>query len=209
MPGQDRQDPHPAQPEPQASGRAAHGQGPSHSRHEGASDVGHVEDGHGRHSHEHVPHSTDEAPSAYDWKVYHPFEDVPERAAVEVSPRRGLIARWRFVVPQGYKGVRAWGVGAPGGGPLNTDVKRPVESGPTQLVNGPAVIWFGGHETLSSRLSAYLVFEGEPPHYLAFGEADEPGGPPLRLEGITFSAHDHPPLGQGHEGHGQGHEGGR
>jgi hypothetical protein len=61
------------------------------------------------------------------------------------------------------------------------------------MVNGPRVIWFGGHDVLSSRLSAYVVFEGEPPHYLAFGQADEPGGPPAKIEGISFAAHQHGP----------------
>jgi hypothetical protein len=124
--------------------------------------------------------------------VHHPFEGVQDRVAIEVSPRRGLIPRWRFVLPHDYASVRTWGVGAPGGGPVNARVKRPVQSGPTRLVNGPAVIWFGGHDVLSSRLSAYLVFEGEPPHYLAFGQAEEPGGPPHRLEGISFGAYQHP-----------------
>ena len=157
---------------------------------------------HGRRQHTHSHEGVGGPPTEYDWKVYHPYEGVPDRAAVEVSPRRGLLPRWRFVVPHDYKSVKAWGVGPPGGGQFSPEVKRPVHSGPTQLVNGPAVIWFGGHDVLSSRLSAYLVFEGEPPHYLAFGDADEPGGPPRRLEGITFAAHHHPPHPHG------GHEGG-
>ena len=147
----------------------------------------------GPHSHEHSPHETGGPPTVYDWKVYHPFEGVPARAAVEVAPKRGLVPRWRFVVPHDYQGVKSWGVGAPGGRQISPEVKRAVRSGPTRLVNGPTVIWFGGHEALSSKLSAYLIFEGEPPHYLAFGQADEPGGPPRRLEGITFAAHGHPP----------------
>ena len=86
-----------------------------------------------------------------------------------------------------------WGVGAPGGGPVNPSVKRPIEEGPVDLVNGPRVYWFGGHDTLSSKLSAYLVFEGDPPNYLAFGQSDDPGGPPKRLEGITFGRHQNQP----------------
>ena len=150
----------------------------------------------GHHSHEHTPGAGpgEGGPgSAYDWKVYHPFGGIETRAAVEVAPRNGLLARWRFVIPHDYKSVRSWGVGPPGGGPIDEAVRRPVRSGPTRLVNGPAVIWFGGHEVLSSKLSAYLVFDGEPPHYLAFGQADEPGGPPHRLEGISFGTDPHQP----------------
>ncbi len=149
----------------------------------------------GHHSHEHTPHSghgAGEPPSAYGWRVYHPYGDSPDLAAVEVSPKRGLLPRWRFVIPHDYTAVRSWGVGPPGGGPIDEAVTRPVKSGPTRLVNGPAVVWFGGHEALSSRLSAYMVFDGPPPHYLAFGQADVPGGPPLRLEGISFGVHQPP-----------------
>jgi hypothetical protein len=201
MAGQEQQSQHPASAGP--AGPVAGPVGPEHRGHVHAHPRGAADSGGVHHSHEHVPHPTDDMPSVYVWRVYHPFEGLPERAAVEVSPRRGLLPRWRFVVPHDYKGVTAWGVGPPGGGPVNTGVKRPVNGGPTVLVNGPAVVWFGGHDALSSRLSAYLVFEGDPPHYLAFGEADEPGGPPRRLEGITFSPHDHPAHSHG------GHHGGR
>ena len=98
-------------------------------------------------------------------------------------------------MPAEWESLLTWGVGEPGGGPINPSVKRPVEGGPVNLVNGPRVWWFGGHETLSSKLSAYLMFEGEPPHYLAFGQADDPGGPPNRLEGITFGRHPGPSRG--------------
>jgi hypothetical protein len=153
----------------------------------------HRHDHAGQHGHTHEPGP--EGPSKYDWRVHHPFEGVPGRAAIEVSPRRGLLPRWRFVVPHDFTSVVRWGVGAPGGGEVTVEVLRPVKSEPTQLVNGPLVVWFGGHDVLSSRLSAYLVFDGHPPHYIAFGQADQPGGPPLRLEGISFANH--------HPGHSQ------
>ena len=143
--------------------------------------------------HSHESPSLSDPRTMYVWRVHHPVDGVEDRVAVEVSPRRGLLPRWRFVVPAEWESLLTWGVGEPGGGPINPSVKRPVEGGPVNLVNGPRVWWFGGHETLSSRLSAYLMFEGEPPHYLAFGQADEPDGPPTRLEGITFGQHDaHP-----------------
>ena len=67
--------------------------------------------------------------------------------------------------------------------------------GPVQLVDGPEVEWMGGHNPLSATLSAYIVIDGDPPHYLAFGQAEEPDAPPGSLEGIYFNApqapHDH------------------
>ena len=67
------------------------------------------------------------------------------------------------------------------------DATRPV-----QLTDGPVVEWLGGHNPLSPSLSAYLVIDGDPPHYLAFGQSEEPDAPPASLEGIYFAAHEHP-----------------
>ena len=116
---------------------------------------------------------------------------MEDRVAVEVAPWKGLLPRWRFVVPGDYDGPVKWGVGPSGTGKINTDVKRPAKDGPIQMVNGPLIIWFGGHESLSGNQSAYLVFEGDPPHYVAFGQAELVGGPPGELEGISFGD-DHP-----------------
>ncbi len=149
------------------------------------------------HGHVHRPPRNDEPDSVYDWRIHHPIDGKPDRVAVEVSPKRGLLPRWRFVVPGNWDSIISWGVGPPGGGPINTSVKRPAGGGPVNLVNGPLVSWFGGHEALSSRLSAYLVFEGDPPQYLAFGQANEPGGPPARLEGISFAHHAQRPHSHG------------
>ena len=144
-----------------------------------------------------------------NWRVHHPFEGVEDRVAVEVAPWKGLLARWRFVVPGDFKGVIRWGVGPAGTGDIDEDVKRPVKDGPLKMVNGPEVLWFGGHESLSSKQSAYLVFQGEAPHYVAFGQADVVGGPPGNLEGISFgSEHPEHPGAHGDIGHNHqsGHE---
>ncbi|MEX0762999.1 MAG: hypothetical protein WD208_06960 [Dehalococcoidia bacterium] len=157
---------------------------------------------HHEHAQTHAVGRPGDPPTAYNWKIHHPFDGVPERVAVEVSPWRGLLPRWRFVLPADFQGAKLWGVGPPGGGPVQTDVKREAQGGPVTLIDGPTVVWFGGHESLSPKLSAYLVFEGEPPHYLAFGQAEDPGAPPKRLEGISFgqSHPDHP-----HDSHDHGH----
>jgi hypothetical protein len=142
----------------------------------------------------------------YNWKIHHPFEGVEDRVAVEVAPWRGLLPRWRFVVPGDYKGPTKWGIGPAGSGEIDEDVKRPAKDGPIQMVNGPLVVWFGGHESLSTKQSAYLVFDGEPPHYVAFGQAQAVAGPPDQLEGISFG--DHPTHPGGHIDETHGHEGG-
>jgi len=102
-----------------------------------------------------------------------------------------LLPRWRFVIPGDFKGVSRWGVGPAGSGQIDENVKRPVKDGPIQMTNGPLVVWFGGHESLSTTQSAFLVFEGEAPHYIAFGQSESVGGPPTNLEGISFGD-DHP-----------------
>ena len=134
--------------------------------------------------------STESDDTQYNWRVHHPFEGIDDRVAVEVAPWKGLLPRWRFVVPGDFKGVARWGIGPSGTGEIDENVKRPAKEGPVQMMNGPVVVWFGGHESLSTEQSAYLVFEGEAPHYVAFGQAENVGGPPGDLEGISFG--DHP-----------------
>ncbi|HJP27674.1 MAG TPA: hypothetical protein QF694_02565 [Dehalococcoidia bacterium] len=127
----------------------------------------------------------------FNWRIHHPFEGVEDRVAVEVGPWKGLLPRWRFVLPADFDSPQRWGVGPAGTGEINEDVRLPAKDGPIQMVNGPLVVWFGGHESLTTKQSAYLVLEGQPPHYIAFGQADNVGGPPDNLEGISFGD-DHP-----------------
>ena len=138
--------------------------------------------------------SLDDPNSKYVWRIHHPYSNNGKHVAVEVAPKKGLITRWRFVIPERYQSEVEWGVGPPGGGPIGKNVRDRASGGPITLVGGPTVKWFGGGNPLSSTLSAYFVFNSSPPHYLAFGEADEQDGPPMRLEGISFGDHnlDHP-----------------
>ncbi len=150
------------------------------------------------HLHTHGTPSSEAPGSRFCWQVHHPFENIPGRAAIEVGPWSGLLPRWRFVVPADYEGVVRWGIGPPNGAVADPtqisleNVRRPLRHGPVQLTDGPLVEWFGGHNPLSPNLSAYIVIDGDPPHYLAFGQADEPEGPPTVLEGIYFAAHHSP-----------------
>ena len=166
-----------------------------HDHHHGHSRGG---DGqHRDHSHEHV-HSVGGASAAhpgsqFKWDVHHPIDGKEDRAAVEVGPWTGLLPRWRFVVPAEFDRVVRWGVGPAGSGDFSqSDVRRPVGGENVQLQDGPTVDWMGGHNPLSKKLSAFLVFDGDPPHWMAFGQADDPDGPPTNLEGIYFAAHPPP-----------------
>lgn len=145
------------------------------------------------HAHTHSTVSHDDPQSRFRWQIHHPFEGIHDRAAIEVSPWNGLLPRWRFIIPSDYEGVVRWGVGPPGATDISFEaVRRPLRHGPVQLTDGPEVEWLGGHNPLSNSLSAYIVIDGDPPHYLAFGQADEPEAPPSSLEGIYFNAHQSP-----------------
>lgn len=94
-----------------------------------------------------------------------------------------------------------WGVGAPNGEPIEDQLRDEASGGPTQLMNGPEVVWFGAAERLSaSNRAAYLVFHDPPPHYVSFGEAEGPGEPPQTLEGISFGD-SHDQLAHAHDQH--------
>ncbi len=127
----------------------------------------------------------------YNWKIRHPYEDVEDRVCVEVNAWRGLLYRWRFVIPHDYKGLVKWGVGKSGTGKVEDSIKRKIQNGPVKMVNGPTVLWFGGNESISTDLSAYLIFQGKPPDYISFGQAKEVDGPPYEMEGITFGGDNH------------------
>ena len=176
-------------------------------QHNGSRDDDHAGDSHGHghghdslhhdHQHEHVHSvgapSTDRPGSQFKWNVHHPVDGKEDRAAVEVGPWSGLLPRWRFVVPADFKRVVRWGIGPAGTNDFSeSDVRRPVGGEDVQLHDGPAVDWMGGHNALSKKLSAFLVFDGDPPHWMAFGQADEPDGPPTNLEGIYFASHPPP-----------------
>ena len=129
-------------------------------------------------------------PTRFDWRIRHPFGEIEDQVCVEVKPKRGLFARWRFVIPATYTGVVQWGTMKPGFesvSPIPTE--EAVGGGPETLVNGPTVRWMGATEPLSANLAACLVFSGVPPHYVMFGQSDQPNGPPGSLEGITFGEH--------------------
>lgn len=138
--------------------------------------------------------------SKYNWRIHHGAQGHPDWLVVEVAPWKGLLPRWRFVLPAEYDGVVGWGQGDTN----RKDEFQPVSDaktargGPVQMINGPRTVWFGGLDPLSNSSSAFLVLK-TPPHYVMFGQAPTPVSPPGSMEGITFAAdetHDH-----GHELH--------
>lgn len=155
------------------------------------------------HGHSHGPGPSDPR-THYAWSVHHPYNGVENHVAVEVRPHFGFVRDWRFVLPSEYEGVVKWGVGKPGGLPIEGELRGVATGGPTQLLNGPDVVWFGATERLSaSNRSAYLVFNDPPPHYVSFGEAEGPEDPPQTLEGISFGD-SHDQLANAHDGHDHG-----
>lgn len=110
-----------------------------------------------------------------------------------MRPLSGLLPRWRFVLPADFDGVVRWGMGETNmPATLRTAIRGISQSdGAVQLTDGPKVIWFGALEPLSVKVSAYLLFRGNPPHYVMFGQATSPQSPPQKLEGITFGDTHH------------------
>jgi hypothetical protein len=109
-------------------------------------------------------------------------------------PWKGLIPKWRFVLPSEYTGLLKWGITTPGTNKIDENVLRPIKNGPVKLVDGPTVIWFGGHKPLSTTRAGIIVLKQPVPHYVAFGESEEPEGPPNSLEVISFendNLHEH------------------
>lgn len=141
----------------------------------------------------------------FNWRIHHPYQQAENRVAIEVSAWNGLVPRWRFVLPAGYDGILEWGTGPAGGeAGIEPVTSNRSEGGPVQMENGPTVVWFGGLDPLSTKRSAYVVFEGDPPHYVMFGQSETPDGPPGSLEGITFGDHSEHPHDHGHEDHPHG-----
>jgi hypothetical protein len=78
---------------------------------------------------------------------------------------------WRFAVPSSTS-VVAWGHGPAGGGPISGIGTLTVEGG-TGNMNGVPVSWFGAGDKLSPGSSAYVVFNGTLPDFVAFGLASD------------------------------------
>ncbi len=83
--------------------------------------------------------SLDDPSSKYTWRIHHPYSNNGNHVAVEVAPKKGLITRWRFVIPERYQSAVEWGVGPPGIGPVGNNIKDRASGGPVTLVGGPTI----------------------------------------------------------------------
>jgi len=126
------------------------------------------------------PEISNEPQTRYVWKVHEGYEGSPSLTAVEVRPRFGEVFYWRFVVPRDCL-ISRWGHGPSGGGSLScrtTDIVDRV----SEKLNNVEIRWFGAGDRLSPGTSAYVVFNGPLPGFIAFGLASDPFGEPGALE---------------------------
>ena len=116
----------------------------------------------------------------YVWRVYSDYNGQPSLTAVEIRPRLGEIAYWQVAIPATSQ-VTLWGCGPAGCGSIREPINRSIE-GRQAAINGVPVAWYGAGDQLSEKVSAYIVFEGDPPDFLCFGFASDPSGKPHAIE---------------------------
>jgi len=126
------------------------------------------------------PYIAPERQSEQIWSVHMNYQGNPKLKAIEVRPRFGEIAYWRFVLPKDFE-VKQWGHGPAGGGSIS-GIQTEVVDGGVSLAAGEDVVWFGAGNKLTPGTSAYIVFEGALPPFVGFGRAVEPFGPPGEVE---------------------------
>jgi hypothetical protein len=103
------------------------------------------------------------------WRVYRDYLGQAGQVAVEVRPRFGEVMFWRFAVPAEAKRSR-WGFGQANGGGMSA-IKVSALDNHTGSLNGSDVVVFGAADRLSPGTSAYVVFDGVLPRFVAFGLA--------------------------------------
>ncbi len=109
-------------------------------------------------------------------RVHNPYLGDPNLYAVEFAPRFGEIHYWRIAYPGvGLQPVQK-GIG-PAGGAGRSGVLQNSLEGSTEL-KGVAMKFFGAGDPLTPSTAAYVVFNCNPPTFLAFGCAKEPYGLP-------------------------------
>ena len=125
------------------------------------------------------------AESRFVWSVHRNYGGIPSHVAVEVRPHFGTMMYWRLIVPASST-VVAWGLGPAGGGAILGMTMMAVEG---QLTfQSTSCAFFGSGDALSPSVSAYVVFEGQPPSFVGFGQAQEPLGTPSGdIEVISLS----------------------
>lgn len=125
------------------------------------------------------PQRQTEVQTKYVWNIHPNYLGSPSQMAVEVRPRFGAIAYWRFVVPA-TSAITAWGFGPAGGGAVSGTMMMVVEG--TLELEGVPCTFLGAGSPLSPSISAYVVFGDQLPDFVGFGEAQEPFGGPTDVE---------------------------
>lgn len=115
------------------------------------------------------PTVTPNPQSRFIWRVHRDYLGQAGQVAVEVRPRFGEVMFWRFAVPAEAKRSR-WGFGQANGGGLSA-IKNSVLDDYMGTLDGSDVVVFGAADRLSPGTSAYVVFDGVPPRFVAFGLA--------------------------------------
>lgn len=127
-----------------------------------------------------APRVADAPQTQYIWRVHQNYRGVATSTAIEVRPRFGELMYWRFAVPSSAS-VATWGYGPSGGGTLSGTLTMSIDGG-SGNINGIPITWFGAGDRLSPGISAYVVFNGALPDFVAFGVASEARGQPGPVE---------------------------
>ncbi len=119
----------------------------------------------------------------YHWTVHRNYEDDPEAIAVEVRPRFGSIPYFAILAPM--PGPELVGTGAAGGGSVSgvapdsnewEDVEIFGEKAKIDAMRGP----------VDPAMSAYAIFRGRIPSWVAFGPCQGPRVLPPRVERLAL-----------------------
>ena len=130
--------------------------------------------------------------SIYNWEIDHsdPNDENPT-IIIAVSPNKGLISKWKFIIPAEYIGIINWGISNKN---KTSNIRRPrgaIETPMIKLKDGQEVDLKGGIEPISNTKQATIILKSPAPHFLAFGFSEEEDSPPINIEGITFENHPH------------------
>ena len=102
--------------------------------------------------------------------VHHPYGDDPDQFAVEIRPRFGELRYWRIAYPAGANLIKS-GVGPAGGGGVGGSLSEYLD-GEVQLLGRP-MKFVGAGSALTPGTSAYVVFSGTNPNFMAFSIANQ------------------------------------
>jgi len=116
--------------------------------------------------------------------LHHPYLGDNQLYAVEFRPRFGELRYWRIAYPSDGPGPVHRGTGPAGGGGVGGMLTECVE-GNVEL-EGRQMKFFGAGNPITPGTSAYVVFPGGNPNFLAFGVTNESFGIPRQWTPVRF-----------------------